>query len=346
MREAAGLTAHVKQAVAFSRRRGTQPPFFAADKAERAAASSLRLGPRPPSPAEVSGCAGSRSRRARDPAGQDRSSSSSTAAPVSNCTFLRSRIRSGRQECSTRLGAWSSQRRRSLKPGDATCAQAALALLVGLARDAGARLVPVGTHHKTRSAPRSGGRRGRGGTLRDAVARGHGPLRDCPTWTEWFTRMTEWVGATQDLELNLLYDGLARAANASAAIRCRQALRERSHRDSGSPKPLAGRDRGRVGPLERLVGDVLDLASSTRGASPRVTRRSTWPGCRAGLCGVRRGASRGQSTTRRTSVAAGDRHLRRSRPGDHHEPAANAFRWISNGGASIWRSTRRTARSA
>ena len=239
-REAAGLTALYAQQAVRSQEKGTQPPFFAASRLERASGNKLfyvgdavllrpGLGAAP-APAVGAGLQ-------RDPAGQDD----------------RVRVHSARREPDVpggRPSAPSRQERRPVRgpgrrhaagpaqqPGDAARAQARARPSRRAARDRGARLVPVGTHHETRSAPRSGGRRGRGGTLRDAVARGRGPRRD--RRPDGIVHADDRAaGRVGGARAELPDDGLARAANASDRDpRSRRGAPRRAHRGSGSPKP-------------------------------------------------------------------------------------------------------------
>ena len=136
-------------------------------------------------------------------------------------------------------------------------------------------------------------------------------------------------------------DGLPRAADASDGDpRPRRGAPRRARRGSGGPKPLAGRDRGRVGPARaprRRRPRPGEARHATLHGAPRGGRHGA--ARRAGLRGVRRGGEVAQDRLLAGRlVGAGDRHRRRPRPADHHEPALRTRSGgLRTGAASIWR---------
>ena len=171
------------------------------------------------------------------------------------------------------------------------------------ARGGGARLVPLGTDHEARSAPRAGGRRGR---ARAATTSQVPEVAGRDEIADLADRSADGRAArrAEELERNFLMTVSHELRTPLTAIRGHvEALREGLAEDPEARAPLAGRDRGRGGPAR---------AARRRRARPREARRAPLHGAprggrhgaarRAGVRGVRRGGAGGaRSTTAATS---------------------------------------------
>ena len=152
---------------------------------------------------------------------------------------------------------------------------------------------------------------------------------------ERFREMAARLQEAEELERNFLMTVSHELRTPLTAIRGHvEALREGVVQDEESRQESLDVIAHEAVRLERLVGDVLDLAKLDTRVSRCCTRRSTWATCSSRPTTP---SPRKRGGGHRLSAGhlrqAGDRGRRRPRAPDHLEPALERFRWTPTAAA-------------
>ena len=206
---------------------------------------------------------------------------------------------------------------------DSLVRRLAIAFGVRAPRRGRLRVVRVAPARRPAAPPLARDRRGRGRELRRRACRCRAP-GEIGHLAERFEEMAQRLHGVGGARAELPDVGLARAAHAAHGDP--RPRRRRSRRGSSTtrgPSALARDRRGRGGRLERLVGDILDLAKLERAPLHGAARGGRdGAGRRARLRDVRRaGPVALDRLLGGREGAAGDRLRRRPRAADRRQPA-------------------------